>query len=223
MLNPDLRTALEKAGVVSLWWLAVPFVLCAALARWRRRWAAPFAVACAGFAGMLFEIVILFAFQVLHGTLYAEVGLIVAAYMGGLALGASVANRLAMANGRWQTANGRWRMADGGRQTAGGETSVKEGKKAPGEVRRERWGTDRTALLVVLGLAVAFACVIPLLLTHPGSLPAPAFWLMALIAGCLGGMVYPLAISTRTARRRATTGMRRKSPPVGSSRQALRR
>ena len=112
MLNPGLRTALEKAGVVRLWWLAVPFVLCAALARWRRAWAAPFAVACAGFAGMLFEIVILFAFQVLHGTLYAEVGLIVAAYMGGLALGASAANRLwRMASGRWR--DGRWRAANG--------------------------------------------------------------------------------------------------------------
>ena len=39
--------------------------------------------------------------------------------------------------------------------------------------------------------------MIPLLLTHPGSLPAPAFWLMALIAGCLGGTVYPLAIRFR--------------------------
>jgi spermidine synthase len=36
--------------------------------------------------------------------------------------------------------------------------------------------------------------MIPLLLNHPGSLPAPAFWLLALIAGCLGGVVYPLAI-----------------------------
>ena len=40
---------------------------------------------------MLLEIVILFAFQMFHGSLYAEVGLIVAAYMGGLALGASAA------------------------------------------------------------------------------------------------------------------------------------
>ena len=36
MLNPGLRAALDRAGVVSLWWLAVPFVLCAALVRWRR-------------------------------------------------------------------------------------------------------------------------------------------------------------------------------------------
>jgi len=195
MLSPSLRAVFETASLVNLWWLAVPFILCAALARWRRAWAAPFAVACAGFAGILFEIVILFAFQELHGTLYAEVGLIVAAYMGGLALGAGAANRLwPIANGGWQTANGLWRMADGRRQTAGGETSMKDGKKVSGEVRREGWVTDRTALLVVLGLAVAFACMIPLLLTHPGSLPAPAFWLMALIAGCLGGLMFPLAI-----------------------------
>ena len=140
MLNPDLRAILERASVVSLWWLVAPFVLCVALAR-RRAWAAPFAVACAGFVGMLFEIVILFAFQVLHGTLYAEVGLIVAAYMGGLALGAGAANCLwPMANGGWQTANGLWRIADGGRPTAGGETSMKEGKKIPGEMRHAKVG-----------------------------------------------------------------------------------
>ena len=41
---------------------------------------------------------------------------------------------------------------------------------------------------------VALAGAIPLVLTHLRSLPAPAFWLMALLAGCLGGMVYPLAV-----------------------------
>ena len=155
MLNPELRAAFATAGVASLWWLAIPFLLCAALARWRRAWTTPFAVACAGFAGMLLEIVILFAFQMFHGSLYAEVGLIVAAYMGGLALGANAANR-------------RWSITD---------------KLTP-----------RAGLLVVLGLAVAFACAIPLLLIYLGSLPAPVFWLIALIAGCLGGMVFPLAI-----------------------------
>ena len=67
---------------------------------------------------MLFEVVILFAFQVLHGSLYAEVGLIVAGYMGGLALGGAAANskwligRWQMANSRWQTANGRYSKSD---------------------------------------------------------------------------------------------------------------
>jgi predicted MFS family arabinose efflux permease len=71
---------------------------------------------------------------------------------------------------------------------------MKDDKKVPGEVHHRGWVGDRTKLLVVLGLTSAFACVIPLLLTHPGSLPAPAFWLVALIAGCLGGTVFPLAI-----------------------------
>jgi spermidine synthase len=222
MLNPGLRAVLERASVVSLWWLAAPFILCAALTRWRRAWAVPFTVACAGFAGMLFEIVILFAFQVLHGTLYAEVGLIVAAYMGGLALGAGAANGLLpIANGRWQMANGQWprRVADGKRQNEtastehveqrwGGRPGAVEGHRAmpPARVHPSTPGredmrpsaqdarTSRSMMLVVLGLMAAFAGVISLVLTQVKSLPAPAFWLMALTAGCLGGMVYPLAV-----------------------------
>jgi spermidine synthase len=73
-------------------------------------------------------------------------------------------------------------------------------------------------LLVVLGLAVAFAGAIPLALTHVGSLPSPVFWLMALIAGSLGGMVYPLAVSVAQAggeTRQASVDDARRSASAG--------
>jgi spermidine synthase len=239
MLNPGLRGALERAGVVSLWWLAVPFLLAAGLTRWRRSWAVPFAVACAGFGGMLCEVVILFAFQVVHGSLYAEVGLIVAGYMGGLALGGAAANggwRMAnrktqnakrktqmanrksqIADHRWQTTEDECRMAPATTGENEAEHPERSGGAFPATQSKDTerslaWahpsttsGTPRqtplrmlrflkTALLVVLGLTVAFAGAMALLLTHVRSLPAPAFWLMALIAGGLGGMVYPLAV-----------------------------
>jgi predicted membrane-bound spermidine synthase len=95
-----------------------------------------------------------------------------------LALGASAANRqpqIAICDLRLATSN------------KGHETIV-------GAIYRWEWVSDRTSLLAVLGLTAIFACAIPLLLTHFRSLPAPAFWLVALIAGCLGGAVYPLAI-----------------------------
>ena len=63
-----------------------------------------------------------------------------------------------------------------------------------GQVRRREPADAGTTLRVVLGLTVAFAGAIPLTLTQVKSLPAPAFWMLALIAGCLGGMVYPLAV-----------------------------
>ena len=66
-----------------------------------RRWAVPFTIAGIGLAEMTLEVVILFAFQVLHGYVYAEVSLIVTAFMAGLALGGAASNRwLAMSGQR---------------------------------------------------------------------------------------------------------------------------
>ncbi|MBN1813906.1 MAG: hypothetical protein JXA14_18865 [Anaerolineae bacterium] len=89
-----LRGVFEGAGLVNLWWVAVPLVLLVLLARWRRGLAVPFAVAGIGLAEMTLEVVILFAFQVFHGTVYAQLSLIVTAFMAGLALGSGTSNRL---------------------------------------------------------------------------------------------------------------------------------
>ncbi len=48
----------------------------------------PFSVFAAGFAGMSLEVVVLLAFQVLYGYVYGMVGIIVAAFMAGAAVGA---------------------------------------------------------------------------------------------------------------------------------------
>jgi spermidine synthase len=91
---PNLRGAFERAGLVNLGWVAAPLAALVLLARWRRRMVVPLAVACAGLAGMTLEVIVLFAFQVLHGTLYARISLIVAASMAGLAVGSTVGNRV---------------------------------------------------------------------------------------------------------------------------------
>jgi spermidine synthase len=84
---PGLRGVFESAGWINLWWVAIPLALVVPLGRWRRGWAMPIAVAGIGLAQMLLEIVIIFAFQLQHGSLYAEVSLLVTAFMGGLAAG----------------------------------------------------------------------------------------------------------------------------------------
>jgi spermidine synthase len=77
-------------------WLAVP-LLAVAILHLRRpmhpRIALPIAIALAGLAGMVLEVVVLLAFQVVHGYVYSQVGVIVTAFMAGLALGSTVANR----------------------------------------------------------------------------------------------------------------------------------
>ncbi len=93
---PGLSSALAGAvGRPAWWWIAVPLAALVAGARWRRRWAVPMVVAGIGLSQMTLEMVILLAFQVQYGTLYAAVSLIVAAFMAGLAVGGMVGNRLA--------------------------------------------------------------------------------------------------------------------------------
>jgi spermidine synthase len=52
------------------------------------------AIATTGFAGMALEIILLFAFQNIYGYVYQKVGMIVALFMAGLALGGYLMNRL---------------------------------------------------------------------------------------------------------------------------------
>jgi len=97
---PRAGQAFERIATIRLWWLALPLALAVLLARRRREWAVALVVASVGLAQMLLELVLLFAFQALHGSLYAEVGLIVTAFMAGLALGAALSNRAITHPGR---------------------------------------------------------------------------------------------------------------------------
>jgi spermidine synthase len=72
-------------------WLAVLAVGFAAyLVRMR---AVPFAIFASGFAASALEVVLLLAFQILAGSVYRQLGVIVTVFMAGLAVGAWVANR----------------------------------------------------------------------------------------------------------------------------------
>ena len=52
------------------------------------------AIATTGFAGMALEIILIFAFQNIYGYVYENIGLIIAVFMFGLALGGGISNRL---------------------------------------------------------------------------------------------------------------------------------
>lgn len=85
--TPRLRGFFERTDVLRLGWVALALAVPVGLARWRRRWAVPTAVGGAGLAGMMLEVVVLLAFQVRYGSLYAQVSLMVTAYMVGMVLG----------------------------------------------------------------------------------------------------------------------------------------
>ena len=59
----------------------------------------PLVVFCGGLAASALEVVLLLAFQVLFGSLYYQVGLIVTMFMLGLVIGAALVGRLERARG----------------------------------------------------------------------------------------------------------------------------
>jgi spermidine synthase len=79
---------------LTLWTLALPVIVCGAFlqlslkrARARRSAVLPLVVLSTGFAGMAADLLVIFTFQSLYGYLYHWVGLLIAAFMGGLGLG----------------------------------------------------------------------------------------------------------------------------------------
>ena len=55
--------------------------------------ALPFALATTGFAGMVSELALVFAFQVLYGYVFYEIALLITAFMGGAAFGSLIITR----------------------------------------------------------------------------------------------------------------------------------
>jgi len=222
---PHLRGAFERAGLASLWWVAVPLALVVLLARWRRRlrperlncveliegahpstssgWAVPLAIAGIGLAEMTLEVVILFAFQMLHGTVYARVSLIVTAFMAGLALGGAAGTRILA------------RLTDGGRRTVD-EAYPSSILRPPSVKRNARHG------LIAIQLAIAvYSALLPLILSLPVGVPVLAFPLLALIAGGLTGMAFPVAVALMWGRADRAAGLLYGADLVGGCLGAL--
>ncbi len=86
-----LRGTFETTSLLRLGWLLIPLALLLAFSWRRRRTIGPLIVGGTGFAGMTLQVSLLLAFQALHGYVYHQVGLLVTAFMAGLALGAGVA------------------------------------------------------------------------------------------------------------------------------------
>jgi spermidine synthase len=89
-----LRGFFESDSPVRLGWLLPLIAAGVLLLRGRREWAVPSVVAICGFSEMTLQVVLLLAFQSLHGYVYQQLGLVIAAFMGGLALGAWAADRV---------------------------------------------------------------------------------------------------------------------------------
>jgi len=163
-----LAQAAAGASLLRLGWLALPLAVAALLLRRR---AVPTAIGLIGLAEMGLEVVLLFAFQVVHGYVYGQVGLIVTAFMAGLTLGASVA--------------GRWRWPAVAQKQKAGQDNVL--------TRLSPRRSPRMALRWILGGVALFCLALPPLVSlRP---PAWAFPALALAAGGLTGLAFPVAVA----------------------------
>jgi spermidine synthase len=102
LFSPALARLFNAAGRLRLWHLAVALLgstlLYLAVVRLRGRGKAsvvPVAIAATGFAGMCADLVIILAFQSLYGHVYHWIGLLLTAFMGGLAAGGLLMSRRA--------------------------------------------------------------------------------------------------------------------------------
>ena len=96
LFYPKLRPIFEGAGLFNFGWAIFLFFPLVILGNWRRHWAVPIALGITGMVGMCLELVLLFAFQALHGYVYAQVSLIITAFIAGLAIGSWMSDKWLM-------------------------------------------------------------------------------------------------------------------------------
>jgi spermidine synthase len=97
MFAPLTHRLLSAVSRIGLWpWCLLAIGVTAAVGAASRGRAAgiPFVVASSGLAGMACDLMIVFAFQALHGYVYQQVGLVIATFMAGLALGGWLTSRV---------------------------------------------------------------------------------------------------------------------------------
>jgi spermidine synthase len=171
---------------LSLSWAALPLILVVLMVRFHRpagyrRWAIPVALGLIGLAQMILEVALLFGFQVAHGQVYGRVGLIVTAFMAGLALGGLAANR-------WS-----WPDDAGSHPNPGDD----------GILWRIRPRCSPRAMLAWIGGTMALiGLALPLVIS--ASPPTWVFGLYALGGGGLTGLAFPVAVACEKRERDGT-------------------
>lgn len=85
--SPRLHSLWATLEQARWWWAAIPLAVLVGAVRLRKGGVWPWAVGLAGWSGMLTNLAVMAAFQAQHGTLYRDVGLMTAVFLGGHALG----------------------------------------------------------------------------------------------------------------------------------------
>ncbi|MBC8550210.1 MAG: fused MFS/spermidine synthase [Candidatus Brocadiales bacterium] len=148
------------------------------------------AIATTGFAGMALEIILIFAFQNIYGYVYENIGLIIAVFMFGMALGGGISNRLIL-----QSTSGRILNMLSLRQHFLA-MKTQSHKKTPEEIGGQREMEWIKIFIVLESIIVVYACIMPFVLNQLSSLFSDSeylFMILVAITGVLVGLEFPIA------------------------------
>lgn len=138
------------------------------------------ALATTGFAGITLEIVTLYAFQNIYGYIYERMGVIVAVFMVGLALGGYIANRIIHRGWHGQTC------------LSAHNSAMREKIQSPGAFGQSRWVN---ILMIFEGIIGLFAIILPFIiraLSFYSTLAEIGLICLIGIGGILTGIEFPL-------------------------------
>ncbi len=146
------------------------------------------AIATTGFAGMALEIILIFAFQNIYGYVYENIGLIIAVFMFGIALGGGISNRLILQSRSGNVLNKLNPLA-----------IFKRGAKSRQdheEIGRQKEMDWIKIFIVIESIIVVYACIMPFVLNQLSSLFFDSeylFMILVVITGVLVGLEFPIA------------------------------
>ncbi|MBC8555179.1 MAG: hypothetical protein H8D23_36665, partial [Candidatus Brocadiales bacterium] len=146
------------------------------------------AIATTGFAGMALEIILIFAFQNIYGYVYESIGLIIAVFMFGMALGGGISNRLILQSASGNVLN-----------KLNPFTMFNEGVKS--QQNHEEVGGQKEIkwikiFIVLESIIVVYACIMPFVLNQLSSLFFDSeylFMMLVAVTGVLVGLEFPIA------------------------------
>lgn len=91
LFSPSLKTVFDYAERIKLssivFFIIVIFGFFLLLQKKYRKVSIPYAIATTGFTAMIFELILIFSFQIFYGYVFYEIGLLITTFMGGMAAG----------------------------------------------------------------------------------------------------------------------------------------
>jgi spermidine synthase len=189
----------------------------------------PLAIFVSGFAASALEVVLLLGFQILYGSVYGQLGIIVTMFMAGLAVGAWMGNRLRATGMICHPERSEGPQSLGGSETTEICRPTTDGPQRFRSAQNDRLRKRR--LLSVLAFAIAgLSVLVPLVLMTLGRLSGTAVGLVTVravialltfVLAMLVGMEFPVASQVEFVGGAATASRLYTADFVGASLGAL--